>query len=265
MHCWGNQAARMIDLGFRSGAVAAVAAAILVAGCGDDDAGDDEGGELTVSAAASLSDAFEAYGETVAGEERFSFAGSDELAAQIRQGAQPDVFASANTTYPDELAAERLVAEPVVFARNELVIAVPSDSSIDSIEDLAEPGLDLVIGAEGVPVGDYTQEVLDRLPEAEAEAIRDNVRSEESDVKGVIGKVAQGAADAGFAYRTDIAAASDEVREVELPPRLEPQVAYGIAVVEGATEPQKAQEFVDGLLDRDGLRALTDAGFLAPG
>ena len=241
-----------------------VGTALLVlaaAGCGSDDDGD---GELTVSAASSLTEAFEAYGEELEGEEAFSFAGSDELAAQIRQGAAPDVFASANTTYPDELAAEGLVEEPVVFARNELVLAVGPDSDIDSIDDLAQPGIDLVIAAEGVPVGDYTRELLGRLPASESDAILANVRSEESDVKGVLGKVAQGAADAGFVYSSDVAAAEDDVNEVEIPPRLEPDVAYGVAVVVDAPNPDGAQAFIDGLLDGAGAEALADAGFLPP-
>jgi molybdate transport system substrate-binding protein len=236
---------------------------LALVGCGSDDEGGD-GAPLTVSAAASLTEAFEAYGEELAGDQRFSFAGSDELAAQIRQGADPDVFASANTTYPDELAAEGLVEEPVVFAQNELVIAVAPNSGISSIEDLAEPGVDLLIAAEGVPVGDYTREVLAKLPAGESDAILANVRSEESDVKGVIGKVAAGAADAGFVYSSDIAAAADEVREVEVPARLEPQVAYAIAVVTEAPNPDGAQEFIDGLLEGDGAAALADAGFLPP-
>ena len=150
---------------------AAAALALWADGCGDDDdSGDsgESGGELTVSAAASLTDAFPQYGETIDGEERVSFAGSDELAAQIRQGATPDVFASANTTYPDELYAEDLVEKPVVFARNQLVVAVPADSVLESINDLTEPGLDVVIGAKGVPVGDYAREVLGRLPQADS-------------------------------------------------------------------------------------------------
>jgi molybdate transport system substrate-binding protein len=240
---------------------AALLLALAGAGCGSEE---DDDGELTVSAASSLTEAFEAYGEELEGEEAFSFAGSDELAAQIRQGAKPDVFASANTTYPEELAAEDLVEEPVVFARNELVIAVAPDSGIDSVEDLAEPGTDVVIGAEGVPVGDYTREVLGKLPASEGDAILANVRSEESDVKGVIGKVAQGAADAGFVYSSDIAAAGD-VSEVKLPPSLEPEVSYGIAVVADAPNPDGAQAFIDGLLEGQGAEALAEAGFLPPG
>jgi molybdate transport system substrate-binding protein len=247
-----------------AGCLIAVLMTALVAGCGDDDDSGDGSDELTVSAAASLTEAFQAYGEETDTEEKFSFAGSDELAAQIRQGATPDVFASANTTYPDELAAEDLVEEPVVFARNELVIAVAPDSGITSIEDLAEPGTDVVIGAEGVPVGDYTREVLDKLPASEGDAILANVRSEESDVKGVLGKVAQGAADAGFVYSSDIAAAGDDVSEVQLPPSLEPEVSYGIAIVTDAPNPDGAQAFIDGLLEGEGAEALREAGFLPP-
>lgn len=244
---------------------AALGAAILVLapGCGDDSASGDDG-ELTVSAASSLTEAFEAYGESLPGEQRFSFAGSDELAAQIRQGARPDVFASANTTYPEELAAEGLVAAPVVFAQNELVIAVGGDAAINKIEDLAVPALDIVIGAEGVPVGDYTRAVLGRLPSGQREAILANVRSEESDVKGVIGKVSQGAADAGFVYASDVAATAGDVAEVEIPADLEPTVAYGIAVVDGAPNPEDAQAFIDGLLEGEGAKALAEAGFLPP-
>lgn len=234
------------------------------AGCGDDRDGSETGSELTVSAAASLTEAFSAYGESLPGDQRFSFAGSDALAAQIRQGAKPDVYAAANTTYPDELAAEGLVEEPVIFTQNQLVMAVPAESGFDSIADLTEPGLDLVACATGVPCGDYTRQVLDRLPVGKREAIIDNLRSEESGVKGVVGKVAQGAADAGFVYESDVAAAANDLRAVKLPAKLEPKVAYGIAVVESTADPEAAQEFIDGLLEGDGAEALAEADFLPP-
>lgn len=244
--------------------VLAAAGALLAAGCGGDgDAADGER-QLVVSAAASLTDALAAYGEAFPGEERFSFAGSDELAAQIRQGATPDLFASASTRYPEELAAEGLVEEPVVFARNQLVVVVPTGSGVDSLSALMEPGLDLVIGAEGVPVGDYTREALGRLPAAERERLLANVRSEEPDVKGVIGKVAQGAADAGFAYSSDVAAAPGELRAVTLPRRLRPEVAYGAAVATDAADRGRAEDFVAGLLEGAGAEALREAGFLPP-
>ena len=107
----------------------AVALGIALAGCGGDDEGDEEAQELTVSAASSLTEAFEVYGEGTEIDEKFSFAGSDDLAAQIREGAPVDVFASANTSLPDALFEEGLVDEPTTFIANELVLAVPEDSS----------------------------------------------------------------------------------------------------------------------------------------
>jgi molybdate transport system substrate-binding protein len=250
------------------GPVALVIAALLT-GCRDgDDATAGEpaaSGELTVAAASSLTDAFEAYDEDFAGDPRYSFAGSDELAAQIRSGAPVDVFASANTSLPDELHADGLVTEPVEFARNELVLAVPEGSAIGSLDELAAADADVVIGAEGVPVGDYTREVLDRVPADENQAILASVRSEEPEVKGIVGKLVAGAADAGFVYASDVVAAGGELAAIELPAELQPEVAYGIAVVSESEQAALAQEFVDGLLEGPGAQALRDAGFLPPG
>ena len=111
---------------------------IGLAGCGGDDdesdESDEETQELTVSAASSLTEAFEVYGEETEIEERFSFAGSDDLAAQIREGAPVDVFASANTSLPDALFEEGLVDEPTTFIANELVLAVPKDSPLQDVQ-----------------------------------------------------------------------------------------------------------------------------------
>ena len=141
------------------------------------------------------------------------------------------------------------------------MIAVPVDSPIESIDDLARPGLDLVIGAEGVPAGDYARRALAGLPQAERVAILANVRSEESDVKGVLGKVAQGAADAGFVYSTDVASGPGGLRAIEVPPRLEPTVEYAIAIRSDTADRGRARAFVDGLLEGAGAEALAKAGF----
>lgn len=234
----------------------------VVAGCGGD-GGDD--GRLTVSAAASLRDALTEYGTGFAGAEvRTSFAGSDELAAQIRRGVRPDVYAAANTELPDALHREGLVEEPRVFASNRLVVAVPPGSEIDSIADLAEPGTKLALGARTVPVGRYARSVIGRLEPETAEAIRSNVRAEEPDVKGVVAKVAQGAVDAGLVYVTDVTASDGRTRAVDLPAALQPTVHYGVAVVRGARNPPAARRFVDGLLGGEGARILADAGFEPP-
>ncbi len=235
-----------------------------VAGCGEDDepAAQDEP-RLVVSAAASLSDALTACSKEFEGADvKLSFAGSDELAAQIRQGVKPDVYAAANTRLPEELNQEGLLGTPVEFATNELVIAVGGEGTeVERVEDLAKPGMQLAIGAESVPVGAYTREVLGRLPAGLEEKILANVRSEEPDVKGVVGKLTQGAADAGFVYVTDV---TEGVTGVELPPELRPTVAYGAGVVEGSKQPELAQRYLDGLTEGPCADALREDGFGPP-
>ena len=233
---------------------------VLLAGCGNDD-----DPRLVVSAASSMTEALTTCSRDFSGADvRLSFAGSDELAAQIRQGVKPDVYAAANTKLPDELNKEGLLAKPVEFATNELVIAVPKDSEIQSVDDLARDGVKLAIGSESVPIGSYTREVLARLPKGEADAILANVRSNEPDVKGIVGKLTQGAVDAGFVYVTDVNAAGDKLKAVKLPADLEPDVTYAAGVVKGAKQPEEAREFVAGLTDGGCADALEQAGFGAP-
>jgi len=235
-----------------AGRLAAVLAFALAA-CGG---GNDE--QLKVSAAASLKTAFPEYEPDA----RYSFAGSDELAAQIRAGARPDVFAAANTALPEALREEGLVEEPVTFAANRLVLAVPrGPTEVRAIDDLAKPGIRIAVGAPSVPVGSYTSEVIGRLPPATEEAILRNVRSNEPDVAGVVGKIAQGGVDAGFVYVTDVEASDGRLVAIELPERLQPSVNYAAAVVKGAEDPDAAAAFVDGLPDAPALR---DAGFEPP-
>ncbi len=237
-------------------------AAATLGGCGS---GSGSGSGLTVFGASSLTAAFESYGPGApGGSAKFSFAGSDQLAAQIRQGAKPDVYAAAETDLPDQLFAEGLVEKPVAFASNSLVLAVPADSKIGSLGDLTEPGVDLVVGAESVPVGSYAREVLGRLG-PEGEKILANVRSEEPDTKSIVAKLVTGSADAGFVYITDVTAAGGEIRAIRLSPELRPDVEYAAAVVNGSESPERAQEFIDGLLKGAGADALQRAGFAPPG
>lgn len=257
---------RMRSPAVRRGIPALLASVVVSAAASACGSGDDAGQEpLVVSAASSLATAFTDYAETAGVDAKQSFAGSDELAAQIRQGVTPDVYAAANTSLPEELHAEGLAEKPVVFASNTLVMGVSEDSEIASIDDLAEPGVTIAIGAPSVPVGEYTREVIGRLPAAEGEAILDNVRSEEPEVAGIVGKLTQGAVDAGFVYATDVVAAEGAgLRAIRLPASLQPDVAYGAVVVAGAADPEGAREFIDGLLEGDGAAALKRAGFLPP-
>ena len=194
---------------------------------------------------------------------RYNFAGSDELATQIREGAPADVYAAASSKYPQELFDEGLVEEPVTFASNRLVLIVPADNpaGIDELDDVTEPGTKLVIAAEGVPVGDYTRQVLDELG---LTAALDNVVSNEDDVKGVVGKVSLGEADAGFVYATDAAVAGDDVTVIELPEGSQPPIEYQIAVVAASENKEAAQAFVDEVLSPDGQEQLEAAGFIVP-
>jgi molybdate transport system substrate-binding protein len=231
----------------------------LLAGCGGDDQT-----TLRVSAASSLKQAFQDYGSTFDDARvSFSFAGSDELAAQIRKGARPDVFAAANTKLPDQLYAEDRVERPVRFAANRLVVAVPANGSdVSSFADLGNAGVTIAAGSPSVPVGSYTREVLAQLRPQQAKAIEDNIRSNEPDVAGVVGKVSQGAVDAGFVYITDVRASGDRLEAIDLP--VEPIVVYGAAVVRRARHRSEARSFVEGLLRRDGRQALAKAGFEPP-
>jgi molybdate transport system substrate-binding protein len=239
------------------------ALALGLAGCGDDgDAGAASKPRLVVSAASSMTEALTACGrEFPDATVRFSFAGSDELAAQIRQGVKPDVYAAANTRLPEELNAEDLLGEPVEFATNELVLAVPRGSRIDGVGDLTAEGVDIAIGSESVPIGSYTRETLAKLAPADEKTILANVRTNEPDVKGIVGKLLQGAADAGFVYVTDVEAAGGELEAVRLPARLQPVVTSAAGVVEGAEQPDEARAFVDGLRAGPCADALAEAGF----
>jgi molybdate transport system substrate-binding protein len=234
--------------------VAALIVVLLCAGCG----GGDEG-RLTVYAAASLTEIFERLDEDA----RFNFAGSDELATQLREGAEADVYAAASPRYPDELRAEGLLEQPRTFATNRLVLIVPRDNraEIARLEDVDRDGIRLVIGAEAVPIGDYTRSVLAK---AGRKDILGRAVSEEEDVKGVVGKVALGEAEAGFVYATDARAAGDDVRAIELPASIQARVEYPIALVRGSDRADDAREFVAKLFAPEGRRLLQEAGFGLP-
>jgi molybdate transport system substrate-binding protein len=247
--------------------LAALALPALLAGCGDD--GESEARakpQLVVSAAASMKEALTAcapeFGDATV---KLQFAGSDELAAQIREGVPVDVFAAANTKLPDELAAAGKLEQPVEFASNQLVLAVPAEGAeVDSLAGLQKSGTTLVVGAEGVPVGDYTRKVLANLGAERSKQILANVRSEEPDVKGVVGKLTQGAADAGFVYASDVKATNGELMAITLPARLEPTATYAAGVVSASKQQDAAQAFVDDLASGQCQQALLDAGFGEP-
>jgi molybdate transport system substrate-binding protein len=217
-------------------------------------------GPATVYAAASLTDVL----PKVSPSSRFQFAGSNQLALQISRGAPADVFASASPVYTQSLFRDGLVEKPRTFATNSLVLAVPrsNPAKIRSVFDLAKrPSLKLVVAGQKVPIGLYTREVLKRL--ALLQVLRKAV-SQEPDVKGIVGKLALGEADAGFVYATDVRAASSRLIAIPLPKRSQPTVRYEVAVVKGSKNREAGLEFVADLLSTDGRRELKQAGFGLP-
>jgi molybdate transport system substrate-binding protein len=214
---------------------------------------------LTVFAAASLTNVF----PQIAPHERYSFSGSNMLAAQIQQGAPADVFASANTKLPEQLYEQGLVEKPVVFTRNELILIVPKSNpaGIHSVYDLRKPGVKLVIGAAGVPVGNYTRVVLHTLG---LDDVLGNVVSQETDVRDVLAKVALGEADAGFVYLTDARSVRGQVATIGVRRSAQPIVQYAVAVVKSSHHLAAARAFVHRLLGKAAQARLRTAGFLAP-
>jgi molybdate transport system substrate-binding protein len=228
--------------------------------------GDRVSGDVTVFAAASLTDVFEeitrAFEAAHPGVSvTFNFAGSQQLATQIAEGGPADVFASANQTQMDAVRdAGSITGEPVVFARNRLEIAVEpgNPQTIAGLDDLSRPGLKVVLAAENVPAGQYAREALDRA------GVTVTPVSLETDVRAVLGKVALGEADAGVVYTSDIASAGDQVEGVEIPDQANIIATYPAAVVADAPNPAGARAFVDHITSDEGRAILRQFGFAAP-
>ncbi len=231
-------------------------------------------GGLTVFAAASLTAAFRELGPMLPGgvTVRFNFAGSQQLAVQIEQGARADVFASADQRWMEYLEEKKLTdGEPRVFAHNRLVVIVPKSNPgrIRRLQDLARRGIKLVVGAEAVPVGKYSREAIQNLagvngyPEGYAEHVLGNVVSQEENVKAVVAKVQLGEADAGFVYRSDVGApVARYVTVLELPDEANVIASYPIAVVAGAANAKGARAFVDLVTGPEGQRVLAKHGLM---
>jgi molybdate transport system substrate-binding protein len=250
-------------------ALACLALALTLA-CGDDG----EGQTVRVFAASSLTDAFTEIGERF--EERgpgvnveFNFAGSPALRTQIAEGARADVLATADVDNMRAALEQELVAdEGVAFARNRLVLIVPAsnDAGIESLEDLATPGVKLVLALAEVPVGRYARDAIRKMAFDDdfAERVLANIVSEEPNVKAVVAKVQLGEADAGIVYASDVTqATADEVTAFEIPDPYNVIATYPIAVTAGASDNALPQAFIDFVLSDEGQSILQRHGFMS--
>lgn len=219
--------------------------------------------DLTVLAAASLTDVFKtagaAYEKSHPGTKlTFSFAGSQELVAQVGQGAPADVLVTADTKSMEKVKAD--TGKPTVIARNRLVIATGEGNphKIAALKDLADPKLKVVLAAPEVPAGKYSKKILD------AQKLTVKPVSQEPNVRAVLSKVEMGEADAGLVYRTDAASAAGKVDAVEIPDAQNAVAAYPAATLTSSRHSEAAAAFVAWLSTPEAQKILQDAGFQKP-
>ena len=212
---------------------------------------------LTIYAAASLTDVFRAFDP----DQRYSFAGSNALETQIRNGAPADIFASAAPLNTQRLFTQGHVEKPVTFTSNRLALIVPrsNPAGIRTLYDLRRKPVKLVVCGPAVPVGAYTRTVLKKMG---LSSVLSKVVSQEPDVRAVTSKVALGQADAGFVYITDARAVSEQVTVIRIPAWAQPRVRYEIAVVSRSSNKAAAQTWIRTLLSARGQTALRSYGFL---
>jgi len=230
---------------------------------------------LTVFAAASLTGAFGDIGKAFEAANpgvtvKFSFAGSQVLRTQIEQGAPVDVFASADHKNMDPLVTENLVASGTDqdFATNLLTVILPPNNpaNIQTLQDLAKPGLKLIFEDPSVPAGNYTRQILTNMSKDStygtdfSTKVLANVVSNETDVKQVVAKVDQGEGDAGIVYVTD-ASAQPDLKFISIPANYNVIAHYPIAVLEKAPNPDLAKAFVAYILSTDGQAVMKKWGF----
>jgi molybdate transport system substrate-binding protein len=251
--------------------------ALMLAACGDDD--DDESsstteapaegstleGDLTVFAAASLTDAFDEVG--AAFEEanpdvsiEFNYGASSALREQILAGAPADVFASANTSNMDQVVEAGAATDPEDFVTNQLQIVVPAGNpaGVTGVDDFADADLLIGLCAEEVPCGEFGREAL-----ANAQ-VNPSVDTNEPDVRALLTKVEAGELDAGIVYVTDVMAAGDAVEGIEIPADVNVTATYPIAALSDAGNAEVAAAFVEFVLSDDGQEILESYGFGSP-
>jgi molybdate transport system substrate-binding protein len=223
-------------------------------------------GEIQVLAAASLTAAFDEMGTAFAAANpgasaKFSYAGSNDLAAQIKEGAPADVFASADEANMKKVTdAGDNIGEPEIFATNllEIMVRPGNPKGIKGVADLANPALAVITCDPKVPCGAYAQQVF------KAAGVTVTPKSLEENVKAVVTKMTAGEGDAGMVYATDVQAAADKAAGVEIPKDINVVANYPIVTVKQSTNQATAQAFIDFVLSDAGQQILAKYGFTGP-
>jgi molybdate transport system substrate-binding protein len=252
--------------------LAALIILVSTSGCSSSNNADDEQtSTLVVFAASSLTNAFSdlasAFEETISGVTVIiNFASSSQLAAQIIEGAGADIFASANEIQMQVVVdAGRAATTPILFTSNRLTIVVPHDNpgDIQSHEDLARPGIVLILAAPNTPIRVYSDQVIGLLgDETFQNGIYANLVSEEVNVRQVVTKIALGEADAGLVYISDLTPdIAGKLLQIPIPEEFNTITAYPIAVLRASKNPELAQLFIDFVLSREGQTILMNWGF----
>jgi molybdate transport system substrate-binding protein len=252
-------------------ATSVLAVLLLASGCigrSDVGGGDSQDGRRgpIVLAAASLTEVFSSLEEPYLvlhpnGPPKFSFESSSTLVAQVQQGIEADVIATADEQTMGQLESKGLLdGPPQVFALNALAIIVEpgNPAGVRGLSDLARTELKVVLAAEEVPAGAHARQALD------AARVELQPVSLEEDVKAVVSKVTLGEADAGIVYVTDAKAARTSVATVPIPKEHNVVARYPIAVLRDAPNENHAEDFVALVLSEDGREALQGAGFRLP-
>ena len=234
---------------------------------------------ITIFAAASLAESFQALAAAFEANHpdvavAVNLAGSQTLRTQIQHGAEADVFASANWEHMAQVSDAGLLGSvPQYFTANRLAVAAPAGSdAVQSLADLARPGIRIAVAAEGVPAGSYARAMLDLMaaddafPDDYAAAVLSNVVTNETSVRGVAQKVALGEVDAGIVYETDARADqyADAIRMIEIPLQFNPAAQYPIAVLSATEQLETALEFIAFVQGDAGQSILREYGFVPP-
>jgi len=232
---------------------------------------------LTVFTAASLTGAFsEICSEYNAENQNIKvepvFDGSQALRTQIEQGAFADIFVSANTKHMNALKDEGYMDNDtiVLFLENSLAVIIPKENKagINSLSDLAKPGIKIVIGTADVPFGSYTRQILDKMANSSEygedykEAVYANVISEETSVGTVVPKLTLGEADAAFVYKSDILREyRDQLSRIDIPAEYNVIAKYPLGIVAESDNKQAAADFIEFVRGDSGSAILKDYGF----